>query len=85
MSGSGPRTGSDRVWKTPVSVIETRRPARDPQPWIPTSRTSPKHVIKGGSFLCADDYCFRYRPAARTPGPPDSGASHIGFRTVLRG
>ena len=43
-----------------------------------------KHVLKGGSFLCSDDYCFRYRPAARAPGPPDSGASHIGFRTVLR-
>ncbi|MDB5433442.1 MAG: gliding motility-associated lipoprotein GldK [Caulobacter sp.] len=45
----------------------------------------PKHVIKGGSFLCSDDYCFRYRPAARSPGPPDSGASHVGFRTVWRG
>ena len=43
-----------------------------------------KHVIKGGSFLCSDDYCFRYRPAARSPGPPDTGASHVGFRTVLR-
>ncbi len=43
-----------------------------------------KHVIKGGSFLCAPNYCFRYRPAARSPGPPDSGAGHIGFRTVLR-
>jgi len=41
-------------------------------------------VVKGGSFLCADDYCFRYRPAARTPGPPDGGASHVGFRTVYR-
>lgn len=44
----------------------------------------PKHVIKGGSYLCADDYCYRYRPAARSPGPPDSGAGHVGFRTVLR-
>lgn len=44
----------------------------------------PEHVIKGGSYLCSDDFCFRYRPAARTGGPPDSGASHIGFRTVLR-
>jgi formylglycine-generating enzyme required for sulfatase activity len=43
-----------------------------------------KHVVKGGSFLCSDDFCFRYRPAARIPGPADSGASHVGFRTVLR-
>lgn len=67
----------------PASVIEAGGPpeirvldAEDPN--------APRRVIKGGSFLCADDYCFRYRPAARTPGPPDSGASHIGFRTVLR-
>jgi len=50
----------------------------------PSEPGTPKHVIKGGSYLCSDDYCFRYRPAARTPGPPDTGASHIGFRTVLR-
>ena len=47
--------------------------------------TRPKHVIKGGSFLCADDFCFRYRPPARQAGPPDTGASHLGFRTVKRG
>jgi len=43
-----------------------------------------KHVIKGGSFLCSPDYCYRYRPAAREPGPSDTGENHIGFRTVLR-
>jgi formylglycine-generating enzyme required for sulfatase activity len=43
-----------------------------------------KHVIKGGSYLCAPNYCFRYRPAAREAGPTDTGESHIGFRTVLR-
>jgi formylglycine-generating enzyme len=43
------------------------------------------HLIKGGSFLCADNFCYRYRPAARQPGPPDTGSSHIGFRTVSRG
>ncbi len=51
----------------------------------PAEPNVPKHVVKGGSFLCSDNYCFRYRPAARAPGPPDSGASHIGFRTVWRG
>jgi formylglycine-generating enzyme required for sulfatase activity len=43
-----------------------------------------KHVIKGGSFLCSPDFCYRYRPAAREAGPPDTGENHIGFRTVLR-
>ncbi len=44
-----------------------------------------RHVIKGGSFLCSPDYCYRYRPAAREAGPTDTGENHIGFRTVLRG
>ena len=42
------------------------------------------HLIKGGSFLCADNFCYRYRPSARQPGPPDTGSSHVGFRTVKR-
>ncbi|MGI8971975.1 MAG: formylglycine-generating enzyme family protein [Dehalococcoidia bacterium] len=44
----------------------------------------PRKVIKGGSFLCADSYCMRYRPAARRPQMIDTGMSHIGFRCVLR-
>lgn len=42
----------------------------------------PRKVIKGGSFLCADTYCLRYRPAARRPHMVDTGMSHIGFRCV---
>ena len=49
----------------------------------PADPAVPKHVVKGGSYLCADDYCFRYRPAARSPGPADGGASHTGFRTII--
>jgi formylglycine-generating enzyme required for sulfatase activity len=41
-----------------------------------------RRVIKGGSFLCADSYCLRYRPAARRPQAVDTGMSHIGFRCV---
>jgi formylglycine-generating enzyme len=43
---------------------------------------SPNKVIKGGSFLCAFNYCARYRPAARQPQEVDLSAAHIGFRTV---
>ena len=39
-------------------------------------------VIKGGSFLCAPNYCQRYRPAARHAQDIGLGAGHIGFRTV---
>ena len=44
----------------------------------------PRKVIKGGSFLCADSYCMRYRPAARRPQQVDTGMSHITFRCVAR-
>lgn len=43
-----------------------------------------RKVIKGGSFLCAPNYCRRYRPAARYPQAIDTTTSHIGFRCVLR-
>jgi len=44
----------------------------------------PRRVIKGGSFLCADSCCRRYRPAARRPQLVDSGMSQIGVRIVAR-
>ena len=43
-----------------------------------------RKVIKGGSHLCADSYCLRYRPAARRPQMVDTGMSHLGFRCVVR-
>lgn len=45
----------------------------------------PRKVIKGGSYLCAPNYCRRYRPAARHPQMIDTGTCHIGFRCVIRG
>jgi formylglycine-generating enzyme required for sulfatase activity len=44
----------------------------------------PRKVIKGGSHLCAPNYCRRYRPAARHPQPIDTSTSHVGFRCVIR-
>lgn len=41
-----------------------------------------KRVIKGGSHLCASDFCARYRSGSRQPADPTLGTSHIGFRTV---
>ena len=42
-------------------------------------------VLKGGSHLCAPNYCLRYRPAARQPQSIDTSACHVGFRCVVRG
>jgi len=56
----------------------------DPAAPDPATQAIPRGVVKGGSFLCADSYCRRYRPAARRPQPIDTGMSHIGFRCVRR-
>lgn len=44
----------------------------------------PRRVLKGGSHLCAPNYCRRYRPAARHAEPEDTSTSHVGFRCVKR-
>jgi len=44
----------------------------------------PRKVIKGGSHLCAPNYCLRYRPAARQPQMIDTGMNHLGFRCIVR-
>jgi formylglycine-generating enzyme required for sulfatase activity len=46
--------------------------------------TIPRKVLKGGSHLCAPNYCRRYRPAARHPEPVDTSTSHVGFRCIVR-
>jgi len=44
----------------------------------------PRKVLKGGSHLCAPNYCRRYRPAARFPEPVDTSTCHVGFRCIVR-
>jgi formylglycine-generating enzyme required for sulfatase activity len=44
----------------------------------------PRRVMKGGSHLCAPNYCRRYRPAARMSQPIDTSTSHLGFRCIVR-
>jgi len=41
-------------------------------------------VMKGGSHLCAPNYCRRYRPAARMPQAVDTATFHLGFRCIVR-
>ncbi|PJZ45201.1 formylglycine-generating enzyme family protein [Leptospira brenneri] len=54
--------------------------------WIPNQKLDKTkyHTIKGGSFLCAPNYCKRYRAAAKQPQEDQLASSHIGFRTILR-
>ena len=44
----------------------------------------PRHVIKGGSHLCAPNYCLRYRPAARQAQTVETSMAHLGFRCIIR-
>jgi formylglycine-generating enzyme len=44
----------------------------------------PRKVLKGGSHLCAPNYCRRYRPAARFPHAVDTSTSNVGFRCIVR-
>lgn len=60
-------------------------PAADLKGQRPTAPPGANYVIKGGSFLCAANYCARYRSTARHPQEDDLPTSHVGFRTVLRG
>lgn len=50
----------------------------------PSQPGVPVKVMKGGSFLCAENFCYRFRPAARHPQDISLGTNHIGFRTVAR-
>ena len=44
----------------------------------------PRKVMKGGSYLCAPNYCLRYRPAARMAQPIDTSTCHLGIRCIVR-
>ena len=50
--------------------------------WTGTPYGDGTHTMKGGSFLCANNFCRRYRPAARHPQETDFSSNHIGFRIV---
>lgn len=60
-------------------AVDPRGPASSVDPDEPGV---PKRVQKGGSFLCTDEYCGRFRPGTRGKGEPSSSANHIGFRLV---
>ncbi|MEV7507192.1 formylglycine-generating enzyme family protein [Streptomyces sp. NPDC091201] len=62
------------------------RNPRAPRPAGPAGAEErfPRRVTKGGSHLCAPNYCLRYRPAARTGQTQDTATCHLGFRCVLR-
>jgi sulfatase modifying factor 1 len=76
------------VWELTADAY-TPDHAGDDQPASPVApvvrvAAEGQRVIKGGSFLCAPSYCMRYRAGARQAQEGDLGASHVGFRTILK-
>ena len=77
-----------------ASVADAARPCCGPQkPHVADADASsagepgerfPRRVIKGGSHLCAPNYCLRYRPAARQAQMVETSAAHLGFRCIVR-
>jgi formylglycine-generating enzyme required for sulfatase activity len=80
-------TGNVWEWTTDAFTMngsaEPEAPCCAP-PGALEGETFPRKVIKGGSHLCAPNYCLRYRPAARQSETIDTSTSHIGFRCVVR-
>ncbi|CAM3140286.1 sulfatase-modifying factor 1 [Mycobacterium intermedium] len=74
------------VWEwTTTEFFGHHRPDQPPKGCCtPSGRPDPtvNQTLKGGSHLCAPEYCHRYRPAARSPQSQDSATTHIGFRCV---
>lgn len=77
--GADPTAGGSSACCSPVSRTVAEANSVDPN----DPSRMPRKVLKGGSHLCAPNYCFRYRPAARYPEPVDTSTSHVGFRCVV--
>ena len=74
------------VWEWTTDAFDEPSPMAGSAccPPEPAESGYPRRVIKGGSHLCAPNYCLRYRPAARQAETVDTTTSHIGFRCIVR-
>src|ERR1700710_1562104 len=70
------------LYRHRVGDALTVNPPGPDKSFDPRNLYSPLRSLRGGSFLCSDAYCGRYRPSARHGSPPDTGMSHMGFRCV---
>ncbi|AWG33912.1 formylglycine-generating enzyme family protein [Alcaligenes aquatilis] len=75
------------VWEWTRSAWQPQHRPLTPKPLVAAAKDAKANpatgVIKGGSFLCAANFCVRYRPASRQPQETTLSTQHVGFRTVL--
>ncbi len=71
------------LYRTRVGQGVTTNPQGPSESYDPRNPYGPSRCQRGGSFLCHDSYCSRYRPSARHGCSPDTGMSHVGFRCIL--
>jgi formylglycine-generating enzyme required for sulfatase activity len=92
-NGYGLQDMIGNVWEWTADLFTHRHPAdagnsccipRNPRVTAAAGAGIPRQVIKGGSYLCAPNYCQRYRPAARQGQAVDTSACHLGFRCIRR-
>jgi formylglycine-generating enzyme len=60
-----------------------RNPPGPDRSFDPLEPRTPKRVMRGGSYLCTDQYCTAYEAGARGKGDPSSGTNHLGFRCMM--
>lgn len=88
-NGYGLLDVTGNVWEWTCDFFSERHPGGSTKACcVPDARVPgtpiPRRVIKGGSHLCAPNYCLRYRPSARQAEAVDTSTQHIGFRCVVR-
>ena len=84
-NGFGLHDMAGNVWEWTVDAFDASPPRPCCVPQSADGGQFARKVIKGGSHLCAPNYCLRYRPAARQAEDVDTSTGHIGFRCVVRG
>ena len=83
-NGYGLHEMTGNVWEWTCDEPTNGHAAEAPCCGPASEETIPRRVIKGGSYICAPNYCLRYRPAARQFEAVDTSTGHIGFRCVIR-
>jgi len=84
-NGYGLYDMTGNVWEWTSDLFSMNRAAAPCcAPESRPAETIARRVIKGGSHLCAPNYCLRYRPAARQGQSIDSSTTHLGFRCIVR-